>query len=145
MKSDRAQQKRPVTGGTASAADHPEAQPDRKENEATLMSAANVEESPHMDRGDSAGGSGQSLGDGRDPGNAADALARDAVDTQYGTISSMKTGRKSGRQGGRVASAGSGSSGGGEQTQPAPNPGGSQETSGAERDTMTGSRPGRRS
>ena len=145
MKKVPGQQKPPVTGGTATAADNPPAGPNQKENKAAPLSAANIEESPHMDRGDSAGGSGQSLGDGRDSARTADASSRGAVDTQYGTISSAKTGRKSGGQGGRVASAGSGSSGGGEQTQPVSNPGGSQEASGAERDTMTGSRPGGRS
>lgn len=145
MTKDPGQQKRPANGGTVTAADNRGvAQRNQKENQGAPLSAANVEESPHMDRGDSAGGSGQSLGDGRDPAKAADALRRGAVDTQYGTKSSMKTGRKSG-QGGRVASAGSGSPGAGEQTQPAPNPGSSAESSGAECDTMTGSRPGSRS
>lgn len=141
MKKDPGPQKRPATGGTATAADNRGVQRKQKESPAAPLSAANVEESPHMDRGDSAGGSGQSLGDGRDPPNAPDALRRGAVDTQYGTKSSMKTGWKSGGRGGRVASAGSGSSGAGEPTEPAANPGSPEGPSGAERDTMTGSRP----
>lgn len=141
MKKDSGQQK-PATGGKASAADNPVAQRNQKQSQAAQLSAANVEESPHMDRGDSAGGSGESLGEGRESAKAGDALPRGAVDTQYGTKSS-KSAQQSG-QGGRVASAGSGSSGSEEAPQ-APNPGSSEKSSGAERDTMSGPRPGSRS
>ena len=142
MKKDSGQQK-PATGGKASAADNRVAQRNQKQNQAAQLSAANIEESPHMDRGDSAGGSGESLGEGRESAKAGDALHRGALDTQYGTKSSLKSVQKPG-QGGRVSSAGSGSSGSEEAPQ-APNPGSSEESSGAERDTMSGPRPGSRS
>lgn len=144
MKKDSARQKRPASGGQATTAASRVAQRSPKQDPAAQLTAANAEESPHMDRGDSAGGSGESLRDGRDPGNVADALRRGAVDAQYGTDSSTKTGRTSGRAG-RVSSAGSGSSGAGQGTQEATKPGSPEESAGAERDTMTGSRPGSRS
>jgi hypothetical protein len=145
MKKDSAQQKRPATGGQAITAARRTAQRGPKQGPAAEGTPANVEESPHMDRGDSAGGSGESLRDGRDPGKAAEErLPNGAVDTQYGTDSSIKTGRTSG-QGGRVSSAGSGSSGAGADPQRDIKPASPDDSAGAERDTMTGSRPGSRS
>lgn len=150
MKKDQPQQKPSTAPAKPTAADNRVAQRHQKRSQAGQLSAANVEESPHMDRGDSAGGAGQSRSEGQDSGQAAESLRRGALDTQYGTNSSMKSGQKAG-QSGRVSSAGSGSSGGsagsessgGSEAEPqAPNPGSSEESSGAERDTMTGSRPG---
>ena len=143
MKKDSGQQKPAAGGGKATAADHRVAQRHHKQSQAAQLSAANVEESPHMDRADSAAGSGESLGEGSES-TAAQPHRRGALDAQYGTDSAMKTAQKPG-QAGRVSSAGSGSSGSGKDTQAAPNPGSSEASSGAERDTMSGSRPGSKS
>ncbi|MGZ8273693.1 MAG: hypothetical protein ACXW2G_06050 [Burkholderiaceae bacterium] len=143
MKKDPRQQTTPAMAGKSTAVDSGVAQRDEKQNQAAQLSPANVEESPHMNRGDSAGGSGESLSEARDPAKGADSQRPGALDTQYGTKSSMKSGQKA--ETGRVASAGSGSSTAGEEAQQAPNPGSSEESTGAERDTMTGSRPGSRS
>jgi hypothetical protein len=110
------------------------------------QSAANVEESPRMDRGDSAGGSGESRTEGRDTAAAGDAMRRGALDTQYGTRSGMKT--EAARPAPSGPSGPSSSSGArGTDTEPpeAPNPGSSEESTGADRDTMSGPRPGGRS
>ena len=142
MKRGAGQQKRPATGVRAPAADTVKRNP--KQKQAGGLTTANVEESPHMDRGDSGGGSGESLRDGREPAEAPDALRGGAVDSQYGTDSSIKTARTSG-QGGRVSSAGSGSSGAGADPQRDTKLASPDESAGAERDTMTGSRPGSQS
>lgn len=105
----------------------------QKESQASQMSSANVEESPHMDRGDSRGGSGQSKGGSA---HASEAPKRGAVDTQYGTDSSMKSGHASGKPSASKQDA---------EHADTPNPGSSEKSSGADRDTMSGSRPGNRS
>lgn len=108
------------------------------------QSAANVEESPHMDRGDSAAGSGESLTEGRDAAGAGESLRRGAVDTQYGTRSGMKT--EAAQRAPSASPGTSESSGTRADSEPpeAPNPGSSEESSGTDRDTMSGSRPGGR-
>lgn len=129
--------KQPSSGGSASRADNRGEQRSQKQNQAAQLSAANVEESPHMDRRDSAGGSGQSLGDAPGVDKPGQPTKRGAVDTQYGTHSASKTG-----QAGRASSGGSGS-GSGQSTAPrAPNPGSSEDSAGTDRDTMSGPRPG---
>ena len=121
------------------ATDNKAAQRHHKQSQVAQLSQANVEESPRMDRG-SDGGAGESLE--RTPDSGADeSLRRDDTDEQYGTHSSMKAGRAS--------SGGSGSSGGvstgtGVDDAKAPNPGSSEKSAGAERDTMTTARPGSR-
>jgi len=125
--------------GKATSADNRVAQRHHKESQAAQLSAANVEQSPHMDRGDSAAGTGESLGEAPPTEHPGEPPQRGAVDTQYGTESATKVPRP-----GRASSGGSGSSGQVNGAQAAPNPGSSEESSGSERDTMTGSRPGRR-
>jgi hypothetical protein len=102
----------------------------QKESQVAQLSAANVEESPHMDRGDSEGGAGQSLPAGQTQRAGAE-HKRGAVDTQYGT--------KSGAQSATDRSGGDGSDGAAAQTS---NPGPAEQSSGSERDTMSGPRPG---
>ena len=126
--------------GGASAADHRVAQRHHKESQAAQLSAANVEESPHMDRGDDAGEAGESLSHGRDAGDAAEPLRRGALDTQYGTKSSSKTGGPGPVSSG--AATGSETSKGGDRGQSASDPGRPEDSSGTGRDTMTTSRPG---
>jgi hypothetical protein len=125
----------------ATGVDHRAAQRHDRQSQAAELSAANVEESPHMDRGDSALGTGESLSHGRDSAaeaeQAAESLRRGALDTQYGTKSSMKTGQPAGSPSGATAETAKG----GDRAPPAPNPGSSEPASGAERDTMTGPRP----
>lgn len=132
MKKDRAPSK-----GQSSAADHRAEQRNQKQNQAAQLSAANVEESPHMDQRDSAGGAGQSLGDAPGSKQAGESMRRGALDTQYGTDSGSKSGGA-----GRASSGGSGASGGKGPAPAAPNPGSSEESSGTDRDTLTGPRPG---
>jgi hypothetical protein len=114
----------------------------QKQNQVAQLGAANVEESPRMDRGDSAEGTGESMPEGRD--RAPQSTRRGALDTQYGTRSSTKTGpaeqAEQAEQGGRTSSGGSGSST--PDRGDVPNPGSSEESTGADRDTMTGPRPG---
>lgn len=105
----------------------------QKQSRVAQLSAANVEESPHMDRRDSEGGSGQSLPGGEDP-RARQAPERGAVDTQYGTRSSTKT-SKPAPANARTGTTDDGAKG-------SPNPGSSEASSGTERDTMSGPRPG---
>jgi len=124
--------------GKATAADNRVAQRHHKESQAAQLSAANVEESPRMDRGDSEAGAGESLGDAPPTQRPAEPPQRGALDTQYGTDSSTKVPRT-----GRASSGGSGS-GHGNGPQVAPSPGSPEDASGSERDTMTGPRPGRR-
>jgi hypothetical protein len=104
----------------------------QKQSRVAQLSAANVEESPHMDRGDSEGGSGQSL-PGGDNRRAADSHERGAVDTQYGTRSSTKTKQPAPATSGTAAD---------DSASQSSNPGSSEESSGTERDTMSGPRPG---
>ncbi len=125
--------------GRADATDNKVAQRRQKQNQALQLSPADVEESPRMDRG-SAGGAGESLDRSPESG-AEESLRRDDTDEQYGTRSSMKAGRAS--SGGSGSSAGV-STGVGVDDAEAPNPGSSEKSAGAERDTMTTSRPGRR-
>jgi hypothetical protein len=101
----------------------------QKESQAAQLSAANVEESPHMDRGDSEGGAGQSLPAGETQ-RAGHQQKRGALDTQYGTKSGAKP------------AAEHASSGADDDVAEAPNPGSSEQSSGTERDTMSGPRPG---
>lgn len=119
------------------------AQRHHRPGQAAELSAANVEESPHMDRGDSALGAGESLSHGRETPSeaeqAAESLRNGALDTQYGTKSSMKTGQPAESPSGATAE----SAKGGDRAPAAPDPGTSGASSGAERDTMTGPRPGR--
>lgn len=129
--------KQPSSRGSASRADNRVEQRHQKQSRAAQLSAANVEESPHMDRRDSAGGSGQSLGEAPGTQKPGETAKRGALDTQYGTDSAGKAG-----QGGRASSGGSGASGRGEAPSQVPNPGSSEESSGTDRDTMSGSRPG---
>jgi hypothetical protein len=129
--------KQPSSGGPAARTDNRVEQRNQKQNQAAQLSAANVEESPHMDRRDSAAGSGQSLGEAPGVDESGASSERGAVDTQYGTRSASKTG-----QAGRASSGGSGSGSGQTGTPHAPNPGSSEESSGTDRDTMTGPRPG---
>lgn len=138
---DNAQDADPTPAGTSMrhaarpADDNRAARRHHRQSQAAQLGAANVEESPHMDRGDSAEGTGESLGHGRDGRDAAPKPPqRGAVDTQYGTRSVQKTGAP--------ADAGAEASKGGDRPGAAPNPGSSEESSGADRDTMTGSRPG---
>ncbi len=108
-------------------------QRNQKENQVAQLSAANVEESPKMDPGDSAGGEGESLDAGQSK-ESNQPLRRGALDTQYGTKSATKTSSKdTGKASGRADT---------ERAQ-LPNPGSSEESSGSERDTMSGPRPGR--
>jgi hypothetical protein len=144
MKKDSGQRKPAAGGAKTTGADRGVEQRNRKQDQAAQLSPANIEESPYMDRGDSAAGSGESLEEGRESAKVAEQLRRGAPDTQYGTYSTMKTGERKSGQAGRVSSAGSGSSGSGEDGRPAPNPGSSEASSGTERDTMSGSRPGSR-
>jgi hypothetical protein len=132
MKHDRTASK-----GRTSAADHRAEQRNQKQNRAAQLSAANVEESPHMDKRDSAGGAGQSLGDAPDSKRGAEPPRRGALDTQYGTDSAGKTGGT-----GRASSGGSGASSGKGAAPAAPNPGSSEESAGSDRDTMSGPQPG---
>lgn len=141
MKKDQQKPAPSAARGTTTAADHRVAQRHHKRSQVAQLSAANVEESPRMDRGDSAGGAGESLNQGTDPDKANEATRRGAVDTQYGTKSAAKTGKKVGESG-RASSGGSGSSATADDGEKVPNPGSSEESSGAERDTMTGPRPG---
>lgn len=127
------------SGGKATAADHRVAQRHQKQSQAAHLSAANVEESPRMDRGDSAAGAGESLGDAPPTPRPANPPQRGALDTQYGTDSSTKVPRT-----GRASSGGSGSSAQGSGVQVAPDPPSTEDASGSERDTMSGPRPGRR-
>lgn len=122
--------------GRSSAADHRAEQRNQKQNQAAQLSAANVEESPHMDKRDSGGGTGQSLGNAQASRQPGESLRRGALDTQYGTDSS-KTGSA-----GRASSGGSGASSGKDVAPAAPNPGSSEDSSGTDRDTMSGPRPG---
>lgn len=114
------------------ADDNRAAQRHHRQSQAAQLGAANIEESPHMDRGDSAEGTGESLGHGRDA--APKPPARGAVDTQYGTRSAAKTGAP--------ADAGAEASKGGDRTGATPAPDSSEDASRADRDTMTTSRPG---
>jgi hypothetical protein len=132
MTKDRSQSG-PAPRPDADHTDHRVAQRHQKQSQAGQLSSANAEESPHMDRGDSAEGAGESLSHGRD--DAAKSLRRGALDTQYGTKSSMKSG-------GDAAAPADDTSKHGDRAPQAPNPGSSEESSGAERDTMTSSRPG---
>jgi hypothetical protein len=131
-KDDSKAGKRKTRAGSRS--DPRAAQRNQKQNRAVQLSAANVEESPHMDRRDSAQGAGESLPEGAPGERAGESMRRGAVDTQYGTRSELKTDVAR-----NASSGGSGSS-----TPEAPNPGSSEQSSGAERDTMTGPRPGGR-
>ena len=127
----------------AGAADHRVAQRHHKLSQVAQLSAANVEESPHLDRGDSAEETGESLSHGREAGRAGKSSPRGALDTQYGTRSSMKTGGPS--PAASSPDTGAEASKGGDRGQSTPNPGSAQESPGTERDTMTGPRPGSRS
>lgn len=129
MKKDSKQPPRQEAKRTA--VDNRVEQRNQKENQVAQLSAADIEESPHMDRGDSAGGAGESLpaGSGKVPAPPR----RGAVDTQYGTRSSVKPG-----QAGRTSSGGSGSSTESDGADPAS----PDDSSGGDRDTMTGPRPG---
>ncbi|HET9023231.1 MAG TPA: hypothetical protein VFN64_01585 [Burkholderiaceae bacterium] len=148
MKKDPSKKHRPgdqPTGATPNkgevgAADHRVAQRHHKQSQFAQLSAANVEESPHMDRGDSAEGAGESLSHGRESGRAGESSRRGALDPQYGTKSSTRTSGPSPAAPGTQA--GAEASKGGDRRQSAPNPGSSEESSGTERDTMTGPRPG---
>lgn len=124
------------------AVDNGAVQRHHKQSQDGQLAPANVEESPHMDRGDSALGAGESMSHGRETSEEADRTAestrRGALDTQYGTKSSMKTGQPPGSPTGATAETAKG----GDRAPSAPNPGSSEESSGAERDTMTGPRPG---
>jgi hypothetical protein len=113
-------------------------QRNQKQNRAVQLSAANVEESPHMDRRDSAQGAGESLPEGGPDERAGESMRRGAVDTQYGTRSEQKT------DAARNASSGGSGPSTDDRAAEAPNPGSSEESSGTERDTMTGPRPGGR-
>ena len=127
--------------GKATSADHRSTQHHHKQSQVAQLSAANVEESPRMDRGDSAGGAGESLNQGTDSAKAKEAPRRGALDTLYGTNSAARTGKKAGETG-RASSGGSGSSATADDGGQVPNPGSSEESAGTERDTMTGPRPG---
>jgi hypothetical protein len=136
-------------GDRAVQHDRKKGQAARQSSANVQQSAANVEESPRMDRGDSAGGAGESHPAGRDAAGAGDSMRRGALDTQYGTRSGMKSeASQPARSGSSGSSDSSDSSGaGGTDTEPpeAPNPGSSEESTGADRDTMSGPRPGGRS
>ena len=106
----------------------------QKETQVAQLSAANVEESPFMDRGDSEGGAGESLPAGESQ-RAGEQQKRGALDAQYGTKSDSK-GAASDRS---SSSAKGGSS---DASSQAPNPGSPEQSSGSERDTMSGPRPG---
>lgn len=127
----------PRSAASKSRADHRTEQRHQTQSQAAQLSAANVEESPHMDRRDSAGGAGQSLGEAPAAQTPGEQSRRGALDTQYGTVSTSKTGPA-----GRASSGGSGPSDAAATAPQAPNPGNSEASSGSDRDTMTGSRPG---
>jgi hypothetical protein len=146
MPKERSQSGSP-TKGRADHTDNRVAQRHQKQSRAGQLSTANAEESPHMDRGDSAEGTGESLSHGRE--EAAKSLRRGALDTQYGTKSSLKSGGtdagapgKGGGQDAAAPNAASDTSKQSDRVPEAPNPGSSEDSSGAERDTMTSSRPG---
>lgn len=123
-----------------------EEQRDQEQKQGAQLSAANVEESPHMDRRDSAHGAGESLGSAPTSKEAGESFPRGALDTQYGTRSSTKTASTAPTpSAGAGMPSGSGKPGGSDTPPQAPNPGSSEESSGAERDTMSGPRPGSRS
>jgi hypothetical protein len=107
------------------SSDNRDEQRNQKQNQASQLSAADQQQSPKMNRGESAGGSGESLRHG-------------ALDAQYGTDSS-----KSGQ--GQKHSAGAEQSRPSGQSQSASNPGSSEKSTGSERDTMSGGREGGRS
>lgn len=115
-------------------ADNRAAQRHQKESQVAQLSAANVEESPHMDRGDSEGGTGESLPAGERQ-RAGGQQKRGAVDTQYGTKSADKLAEKD-----RASS--SGTSSADDSSTQTSKPGSSEQSSGTERDTMSGPRPG---
>jgi hypothetical protein len=126
--------KRPSKPGTArnDRTNNRAEQRHQKESQVAQLSAANVEESPHMDRGESEGGSGESLPAGQTQ-RAGEQHKRGAVDAQYGTKSDAKSAAD------RTAPSKSSAEGPRSQT---PNPESSEESSGTERDTMSGPRPG---
>ena len=138
------------TGSESAAGSNRAAQRHQKESQVAQLSAANVEESPFMDRGDSAGGAGESLPEGSDAASGQQVPARGALDSQYGTDSSRKVPSEHSParspEGGRASSGGSGSSPAG-KPQGTPDPGSSEKSksTGAEPDTMSGPRPGGRS
>lgn len=137
------------TGPESAPGSNRAAQRNQKEDQVAQLSAANIEESPFMDRGDSAGGAGESLPEGSDAASGQQVPARGALDSQYGTDGSGKVpsehspARSS--EGGRASSGGSGSSSPAGKPQDTPDPGSSDKSTGAERDTMSGPRPGGRS
>lgn len=110
-------------------------QRNQKENQIAQLSAANVEESPKMDPGDTPEASDDALRDdkGKQPGNQ---VRRGAVDTQYGTHSEKKTTSPSGSADAPDSD---------NERRQTPDPGSSEQSPGAERDTMSGPRPGGRS
>lgn len=96
-----------------------DAQRHQKQHQAGQMSA-DKEQSPKMDRGDSEGGSGESI-------------RRGALNTQYDADGDKAQQKES-------------SQGGSGQSKPhAANPGSSEKSTGSERDTMSGSRDSGRS
>ena len=123
------------------------AQRHQKESQVAQLSAANVEESPFMDRGDSAGGAGESLPEGSDASSGRQVPARGALDAQYGTDGSGTVPSEHAPAwpaDGRASSGGSGSSAA-IKPHDTPTPGRSETSTEAERDTMSGPRPGGRS
>jgi hypothetical protein len=106
----------------------------QKGSQVAQLSAANVEESPHMDRGDSEGGAGQSL-PGGDDRRAGQSHERGAIDTQYGTSSSTKTRDSKPASSGATGAAD-------DSVRESAKPGPAEESPGSERDTMSGPRPG---
>jgi hypothetical protein len=89
-----------------------------------------------MDRRDSAGGAGESLGEAPGAPQSGESMRRGALDTQYGTRSGLKTA-------GRASSGGSGASGAKDPPAPPSDAGGADDATDGDRDTMTGPRPGR--